>query len=214
MRSRGLIEGTAERVAGMHRPSPGRRRARRDLLDIALTGLLLLPALPLAAVVALAVRLGSPGPVIFRQRRVGLGGREFMIYKFRTMRPDAESECGPILARCGDDRVTPVGRLLRATRLDELPQLINVLNGDMRLVGPRPERPELATKFVRLIPRYAERWRIKPGITGLAQVGADYHTPAEDKLELDLRYLSDRGPRLDLRILASTVRKILVADGV
>jgi lipopolysaccharide/colanic/teichoic acid biosynthesis glycosyltransferase len=182
--------------------------------DRMLAAILLLPALPLILIAAGAIRLTSPGPVLFRQRRVGRGGREFMIYKLRTMTVDAERHCGPVLARDDDDRVTAVGRLLRATRVDELPQLVNVLNGDMRLVGPRPERPELAADFVRRIPRYAERWRGKPGITGLAQVRAGYHTSPEEKLGYDLAYLEQRSAGLDLRILAETVRAVVAGAGV
>jgi lipopolysaccharide/colanic/teichoic acid biosynthesis glycosyltransferase len=191
-----------------------RRERRRDAAEAFAAALLLVATMPLAAIAAVAVRATSPGPVLFRQRRIGRDGVEFMIYKLRTMHVDAESRSGPVLARDGDERVTRVGRLLRATRLDELPQLVNVLNGDMRIIGPRPERPELAAAFVRRIPRYAERWRVKPGITGLAQVRADYHTPAAVKLEHDLEYLGRRSWRLDLRILGGTVRTVLSGNGV
>ncbi|HZR83300.1 MAG TPA: sugar transferase [Candidatus Binatia bacterium] len=182
--------------------------------EIVLAAFLALAFLPLAVLAAVAIRVTSRGPVLFRQRRVGRGASEFMIYKFRTMHVDAESESGPVLARDGDDRVTSVGRILRATRIDELPQLVNVLNGDMSLVGPRPERPELAAEFVRRIPRYAERWQVKPGITGLAQVRADYHTSAEEKLTYDLSYVARRSLALDLRILAATARAVATGAGV
>jgi lipopolysaccharide/colanic/teichoic acid biosynthesis glycosyltransferase len=191
-----------------------RGRELNGRFDPLLAALLLPAAIPVALLAALAIRLTSRGPVLFRQRRIGRGGREFMIYKLRTMRVDAEEVSGPVLARDDDDRVTPVGRVLRATRIDEIPQLLNVLNGDMNLVGPRPERPEFAAEFARRIPRYAERWQVKPGITGLAQVRADYHTSAEDKLAHDLAYVERRSLALDVRILVETMRAIATGAGV
>lgn len=207
---RGLNAG----VRPSRRPLSQWRGGIPGALDFALAALLLIPALPLMALAAVAIRVTSPGPALFRQRRVGRRGREFLIYKLRSMRVDAESESGPVLARDDDERVTRVGRVLRRTRIDELPQLINVLNGDMSLVGPRPERPELAAEFVRRIPRYAERWRLKPGITGLAQVRAEYHTSAAEKLSHDLSYLERRSLGLDLRIIARTLRAVIAGTGV
>lgn len=186
----------------------------KHALDHVLAMLLLVPALPLVLAAALAVRLTSRGPVLFRQRRVGRDGREFVIYKLRTMRDDAERATGPVLAHAGDERVTAVGRVLRATRIDEIPQLLNVLNGTMSLVGPRPERPEFAEALARELPGYRERWVVKPGLTGLAQVRGEYHTSAEGKLRHDLAYVHNHSLGLDLRILAATVRTLAAGRGV
>jgi lipopolysaccharide/colanic/teichoic acid biosynthesis glycosyltransferase len=202
-------------AARARRGGAGSRSLRvKDVVDHVLAAALLLPALPIVLLAALAVRLGSPGPALFRQRRVGRDGHEFVIYKLRTMHDDAERTTGPVLACAGDERVTPVGRLLRATRIDELPQLLNVLNGTMSLVGPRPERPEFADVLSREIPGYRERWRVKPGLTGLAQVRGEYHTSPAGKLRHDLAYVRDRSLALDLRILGATMRTLAARRGV
>lgn len=197
------------------------RDPRQDLafaiktsLDYVLATLLLLLAAPVCAVAALAIRLTSPGPIFFRQRRVGQGGREFMMYKLRTMRHDAEEETGPVLAYQGDERVTAAGRFLRATRIDEIPQLLNVLNGTMSLIGPRPERPEFVEELVREIPGYAERWLVKPGLSGLAQVRGEYDTSAVYKLKYDLAYIHNYSLLLDIRIMAETVKALLTRRGI
>lgn len=182
------------------------RAVLKRFLDFcfALVGLVLLA--PVMAVSALLIRLSSPGPVIFRQERVGLGGQSFTLYKFRTMVVDAEGATGPILAAGKhDERLTTAGRWLRFTRLDELPQLWNVLRGEMSLVGPRPERPCFVREFEQQTPSYALRHRVRPGITGLAQVCGGYHTDARDKLRFDLIYVSHRSFWLDLSILARTL---------
>lgn len=183
-------------------------------LDRLLAGLLLALALPILLPAAVLVRLTSSGPVLFRQRRVGRGGREFVMYKLRTMRVDAEHATGPVLARTDDERVTGPGRFLRATRIDEIPQLLNVLNGTMSLVGPRPERPEFAAPLAREVAGYAERWLVKPGLSGLAQVRGEYHTSPACKLKYDLAYIHNHTLLLDLRILAETVRTLLARRGV
>lgn len=173
--------------------------------DLSAALLLTVPALPLLALTALAVRFSSPGPVIYSQERVGLRGRNFTLYKLRTMIADAEEDCGPVFSTEEDDRVTKVGRFLRATRLDELPQLYNVLRGDLSIVGPRPERPYFVDKFTSEMPEYSLRHLVKPGITGLAQVAGFYATNTHDKLRYDLYYLSDYSLLLDFRILLLTV---------
>ncbi len=175
---------------------------------------LLVVALPVCLAAGIAIRLGSPGPIFYRQRRVGRGGREFVMYKLRTMREDAEDASGPVLARDDDARVTWPGRFLRATRIDEIPQLLNVLNGTMSLVGPRPERPEFVEELVREVPGYRERWLVKPGLTGLAQVRGEYHTSPAYKLKYDLAYIHNHSLLLDLRILVATVRTLLTRRGV
>ncbi|MHB9143920.1 MAG: sugar transferase [Symbiobacteriia bacterium] len=177
-------------------------------LAVAATGLLLTSPLVLAA--AIAIRLDSHGPIFYRQERVGQGGRFFWLYKLRTMQADAEAATGPVLSTGPDDpRVTRVGRFLRAARLDELPQLWNVLRGDMSLVGPRPERPTFVEQYSREDPAYALRHRAKVGLTGLAQVAGRYSTTAPDKLRYDLYYVNARSLWLDLTILLRTVQTVL-----
>ena len=175
--------------------------------------LALLGTLPVA-LAALLVVLESPGPPFLRQRRVGRGGREFEVWKLRSMRADAESGTGPVLASPGDERVTRVGRWLRRTRLDELPQLLQVLSGEMSLVGPRPERPELVARFAAEAPLYRLRHLVKPGLTGLAQVMGAYATKPDVKLRYDLGYLFHWNPVLDLFVLARTVTTVLRVSGV
>ena len=175
--------------------------------------LALLAAIPVAAV-SLVVVLETPGPAWIRQRRVGRGGRELHVWKIRTMRADAEKETGPVLSRVGDERVTRVGRLLRKARLDELPQLLNVLGGSMSLIGPRPERPELVATFAAEEPLYRLRHLLKPGLTGLAQVMGAYATKPDVKLRYDLGYLFQWNPVLDLFVLVRTVTTVLRVSGV
>jgi exopolysaccharide biosynthesis polyprenyl glycosylphosphotransferase len=190
--------------------------ALRRLLDVALGSLLLLATLPLLLLAALAIKLDSPGPVFYRQERVGRGGRPFMLYKFRSMVVDAEAAGAPVWARKGDSRVTRVGRFLRLTRIDEIPQVLNVLRGDMAFVGPRPERPAFVEQLGRLIPHYHDRAMVKPGITGWAQVNYPYGASVEDarqKLAYDLYYVRRRSLFLDLLILVATVRVVLFQEG-
>ncbi len=184
--------------------------------DIMVSLVMLTLTLPLVALTALAVRLDSPGPVLYRQERAGLGGRSFMLLKFRSMRVDAEAGGPPRWAARGDSRVTRVGAFIRSTRIDELPQLLNVLRGDMSLVGPRPERPHFVEQLAELIPFYNERSYVKPGITGWAQVNYPYGASVEDareKLAYDLYYVKNRGIFLDLLVLLATVRVILFREG-
>ena len=181
--------------------------------DIVISLAFLVLTLPLMLLVALAVRLS--GPVLYRQERVGLGGRPFTLLKFRSMRVDAEAR-GPAWATQRDPRVTRVGSFLRRTRIDELPQLINVLQGTMSFIGPRPERPHFVEQLSQAIPHYQERARVKPGLTGWAQVNFPYGASVEDarvKLSYDLYYVKHRGVLLDLAILFSTVRVILFQEG-
>jgi exopolysaccharide biosynthesis polyprenyl glycosylphosphotransferase len=182
--------------------------------DFAIAGALAVLALPIALVTAIAVKLSSPGPVFYRQRRVGQGGRQFTIWKFRTMVDGAEEGSGPVLAGVEDRRVTPIGRFLRAVRLDEIPQLWNVLNGTMSLIGPRPERPEFVRRYAEEIPGYLERLQVKPGLTGLAQVNGEYHTSPAYKLKYDLAYIYNYSITLDLKIMAETVKVMVTRRGV
>lgn len=185
------------------------QRLCKRLLDLLGATVLLALSCPLMLILHLLIRLESHGPAIFAQARRGHAENSFDMLKFRTMVEDAERFSGPVLASRDDPRVTRLGHLLRATRLDELPQLFNVLRGEMSLVGPRPERECFAEKFEREIPHYRWRTRVKPGITGLAQVWGSYSSTAEDKLRLDLAYIVNFSVWLDLKLLAQTVRVIL-----
>ncbi|MCC6847246.1 MAG: sugar transferase [Deltaproteobacteria bacterium] len=182
--------------------------------DFLIAGMLLVATLPLALLAAVAVKLGSPGPILYRQRRVGQAGAQFTIWKFRTMFEHAERGSGPVLASHEDRRVTPVGRILRASRVDEIPQLWNVLNGTMSLIGPRPERPEFVRRYAEEIPGYLERLQVKPGLTGLAQVNGEYHTSPAYKLKYDLAYIYNYSITLDLKIMAETVKVMVTRRGV
>lgn len=196
---------------GWH-PSAVFRCAKR-CFDIAFSAVALVISAPIIAICAVLVKATSRGPAFFRQRRVGLRGREFTIYKLRTMIIDAERDSGPRLADPYDARVTSVGRILRTTRLDELPQFVNVLKGEMSVVGPRPERPEFVSRYVQTVPGYAKRMAVKPGITGLAQVWGDYSTDVHTKLKYDWLYVYRQSIWLDLKVLVHTVRVVLVCAG-
>ncbi|MER7167434.1 sugar transferase [Micromonospora sp. NPDC000207] len=174
-----------------------------DLTAIAVGAVLALPVM-----LAITVVISFTGPPFYRQQRVGAGGRIFHVIKFRTMRTGAERDTGPVLAQPDDVRVTRIGRFLRRSRLDELPQLWNVLRGDMSLVGPRPERPEFIAEFRRM-PHYDLRHLVRPGLTGIAQLTGGYAATVEDKLRCDLLYLNCRSLRVDLTLLALTVLELL-----
>jgi sugar transferase (PEP-CTERM system associated) len=173
-------------------------------------------AAPLMLLVALAIKLTSRGPVFYHQPRVGLRGHVFTVHKFRSMRQDAERATGAVWASTNDDRVTPVGRLIRKTRMDELPQLWNVLTGDMSIVGPRPERPEFVTSLTREIPFYGQRHVVRPGLTGWAQVRYTYAASVEgtmEKLQHDLFYIKNMSLSLDLFIIAKTIKTVVMRQG-
>jgi exopolysaccharide biosynthesis polyprenyl glycosylphosphotransferase len=185
-------------------------------LDVTFALLLILLAAPLLPLIAIAIKLESAGPVLFRQVRVGLHGKTFVIYKFRSMRQDAELESGPAWAGESDPRVTVLGRLLRAFRLDELPQAFNVLKGDMSMVGPRPERPCFVNVLAQEIPFYNLRHYLKPGITGWAQVMFQYGASVQDsyeKLQYDFYYAKHKSLRCDAEILLRTIVVVLLGRG-
>lgn len=191
-------------------------RMIKRMIDMCVAGLGLLLVLPLLPIVALLIKLDSPGPVFFRQTRVGQGDREFTLIKFRTMRQDAESGTGAVWAEHDDPRVTRLGRFLRKSRIDEIPQLLNVLQGDMSLVGPRPERPEFVARLKEQVPYYSERHHVKPGVTGWAQVCYPYGASVEDaieKLRYDLYYVKNLSLLFDIRILLRTISVILFREG-
>lgn len=194
-------------------PLEGWPALNKRLFDVVATLAALLVALPLGLLAALLLKLDSRGPVFYRQTRVGLDGRIFSMLKFRTMVRDAEQATGPIWSPRNDPRVTRVGRVLRKLSIDELPQLLNVLKGDMSLVGPRPERPELVERFKENIPRYMLRHRVKTGMTGWAQVhGLRGNTPLDKRIEFDIFYIQNWTFRLDLEILFRTFLKLQFID--
>lgn len=182
------------------------QRSLKRILDIVVALLGFLAALPFMLLTAIAIKIFDPGPVFYSQERSGRYEKPFKVYKFRTMRVDAEKLSGPMLAQENDPRITRLGAFLRAVRLDELPQIWNVLVGNMSIVGPRPERPFFVEQFKQGIPEYVYRMNVKPGITGLAQVYGKYNTTAYDKLIYDLVYIQNAGIRMDLTIIIQTVR--------
>jgi exopolysaccharide biosynthesis polyprenyl glycosylphosphotransferase len=186
----------------------------RRVRDLVLGLFFMILLLPFWAVVVLAIKLSDRGPVVFSQIRVGRWGRPFRVYKFRTMPQGAEDRTGPVLARADDPRLTRLGRFLRSYRIDESLQLVNVLRGEMSLVGPRPDRPEFVSRFAAEIPGYNERHHVKPGITGLAQVRGHYHSDPVIKLKYDLAYIYNYSFVLDLVILLETVRIVVRRQGV
>jgi exopolysaccharide biosynthesis polyprenyl glycosylphosphotransferase len=188
----------------------------RRVGDLMIACALIVLTLPLMAIVALAIKLDSFGPVFYRQERVGLGSRRFMLLKFRSMIQDSEPDGRPVWAAERDIRVTRVGRFIRCMRIDELPQLFNVLCGDMSMVGPRPERPYFVDQLTEVIPYFAERHKVKPGITGWAQINLPYGASIPDarkKLSYDLYYTKNHTAAFDLLILLSTVRVVLFKKG-
>lgn len=221
-----LVEAAARRDRRSH-------RARRILnVVVAVLGIIL--TLPLWLCIALAIKLTSRGPILYTQTRIGvdsratgiqrddprrkhdMGGRPFLIYKFRTMSVDAEAKTGPVWAQKNDSRVTPLGRFLREYRLDELPQLLNVLRGEMNVVGPRPERPTIFADLRDQIPGYQRRQLTKPGITGHAQINLEYDGSIDDvrqKVAYDLEYIERAGFWEDLKIMANTIPVMLFRRG-
>jgi len=199
---------------GFRRNAP--RELRKRIFDVAVSLVLFALALPVMIVTAIAIRLESRGPIIYRQQRVGSGGKPFEVLKFRSMSADAEKDGQAKWAAAADPRVTRVGRFIRLTRIDELPQLVNVIRGEMSFVGPRPERPYFVDKLSSQVPFYAARHTVKPGITGWAQVRFPYGASVEDavrKLEYDLYYVKNHSLLLDVIILLETVRVVLFRQG-
>jgi lipopolysaccharide/colanic/teichoic acid biosynthesis glycosyltransferase len=183
-------------------------------LDLTIAGLALLVLSPVVAVASVAILVGSGRPVLYRGQRVGRAGRVFTMYKFRTLAPDAEARLGPYLGqeltRRTEAEVTPVGRALRATHLDEIPQLWNVLRGDMSIVGPRPIRPPFFAELCERIPQYWQRLVVPPGVTGFAQTRMTREESWADKLAHDMEYIADRSVRLYIRVLLATAWRVMV----
>ena len=186
----------------------------KRVFDIAFSLILLvLLALPMA-IIALIIKISSPGCVFYHQERLGLNGKKFDVIKFRTMRMDAEQEGVQWSMGDEDPRITPVGRVLRKTHLDELPQLWCILKGEMSVVGPRPERPVYYEQFEQYIHGFSERLKVKPGMTGLAQVRGGYYLKPEEKILFDVEYIKTRSVLLEIRILLETVKVVFCLEGV
>lgn len=180
--------------------------------DVVMAILLLILFSPVFLIAAMGIKCTDHGPVFYKQERLTRDSKRFMIYKFRTMVVDAEKMSGPVLASEKDPRVLPIGRFLRATRMDELPQILNILKGDMSVVGPRPERPELAAEIERTIPEFSYRLKVKAGLTGFAQVYGKYNTTFYDKLKLDLMYIRKYSLLLDLKLILMTPKIMFLKE--
>ena len=188
------------------------QRVTKRAMDIVLGTVALVIASPIMAAVAVAIKLEDGGPVFFRQKRMTRNGREFDILKFRSMIVDAEKYSGAVLAAEDDPRITKVGKFIRATRLDEIPQIINIVKGDMSIVGPRPERKVIADEYCKEIPEFAYRLKVRGGLTGYAQIYGKYNTSAYDKLRLDLMYIENYSLLLDIKLIILTLRIIFSKD--
>ncbi len=191
-------------------------RAAKRIIDIVVSFLMLLVSAPIILATAIAIKLDSDGPVIYKQERSGLNGKVFKVYKFRSMYQDAEKRTGPVWSQKDDPRITKVGRFIRRVRIDELPQIWNVFKGEMSLVGPRPERPFFVEQLAKEIPYYKRRLRVRPGITGWAQVKHKYDESVEDvktKLQFDLFYIENMSLKTDIKILFRTVFVVLFGKG-
>lgn len=180
--------------------------------DIIIASIMLVMFLPIFLIAAVGIKCTDQGPIFYKQERLTKDGRKFMIYKFRTMVVDAEKMSGPVLATDKDPRIIPIGRFLRATRMDELPQILNILKGEMSVVGPRPERPELAAEIEKEIPEFSYRLMVKAGLTGYAQIYGKYNTTSYDKLKLDLMYIRKFSIFLDLKMIMMTPKIMLLKE--
>lgn len=188
------------------------QRFVKRTVDILFSSAALILAFPLMAVVAVCIKAEDRGCIIYKQKRLTLNGTEFYVYKFRSMREDAEKDGVARLAGENDARITKTGRIIRAIRFDELPQLFNILKGDMSIVGPRPERPEIAAEYEDVIPEFRYRLKVKAGLTGYAQVYGKYNTTAYDKLKLDLMYIQNYSLRMDFEIMLKTVQILFIKE--
>ena len=191
--------------------TPAQRVSKRAL-DLVLSSLILIPAAPIMGLVALAIKIEDGGPVFYKQPRLTRNGREFDILKFRSMVVDAEKTAGAVLAEGNDPRITRVGKFIRPFRLDELPQLINILKGDMSFVGPRPERKVIADEYCKDIPEFSFRLKVRGGLTGYAQIYGKYNTSAYDKLRLDLMYIENYSFLLDIKLIVLTLRILFTKE--
>lgn len=206
-------DNTYEYLKHIGEPIPKSKLIWKRLLDILFGVIGLIISAPFILVFGIIIKLTSPGPVFFKQERVGYMGKNFKVIKLRSMRNDAEAKTGAVWAKKNDPRVTPVGRFMRKTRIDEMPQFWNVLKGDMSLVGPRPERPELTEKFYKQWPEFPQRLRIIPGITGYAQVNGGYDISPEEKCHLGNYYIKHYSFLFDIKIALQTIKTMFTGDG-
>ena len=181
-------------------------------IDVVLSILLLIVMSPVMLITALLIHLYDGGPAIHKQTRLTMGGNEFDVYKFRSMIVDAEGDGVARLASEHDVRVTPIGKVIRRTRIDELPQLINILKGEMSLVGPRPERPQIAAEYREYMPEFDYRLKVRGGLTGYAQIYGKYNTTPYDKLKLDLMYIENYSLRLDIQLILMTLKVVFMKE--
>ena len=215
-----IIMKGSKHILSFHVPIFSVRRAFKSpyylitkrVFDFVASLLALIILSPIYLAVSLAVKMGDGGPVLYKQKRLTKDGKEFNVLKFRSMRVDAEKDGVARLASEKDDRITPVGKFIRACRLDELPQLINILRGDMSIVGPRPERPEIAEQYEKEMPAFSLRLQVKAGLTGFAQVYGKYNSTPYDKLQMDLMYINKMGVTEDLRLMFATLRILFIPD--
>lgn len=184
----------------------------KRILDIVLSLLGILVFSPLIIITSIAIKLYDRGPIFYKQVRLTKDGKEFYVYKFRSMRVDAEKDGIARLASKGDDRITPIGKIIRSVRIDEIPQIFCILKGDMTIVGPRPERPEIARAYENVMPEFALRLQVKAGLTGYAQVYGKYNTEPYDKLQMDLMYIAHQGFATDLRIILATIKILFIPE--
>ena len=184
----------------------------KRLIDVVCSLILIILTSPIMLLTAILVKLGDGGPVLYKQVRCTIGQREFLILKFRSMRPDAEKDGQARLAQKKDDRITPVGRVIRSCRIDELPQLFNILKGDMSFIGPRPERPEIIAEYLEVMPEFVYRMKVKAGLAGFAQVYGKYNTTPYDKLKLDLTYIENYSVLLDVKLMLLTLKVLFWPD--
>lgn len=186
-----------------------KQETQKRIFDIIISTVILIIVSPLMLIIAILIKITSKGEIIYKQKRITKNGKEFIMYKFRTMIKDAEKETGPILAKVNDSRITKIGKILRKTRMDELPQFLNVLKGDMSIVGPRPERKEILQKIEKELPEYKERQNVKAGITCIAHIKGDYYTKPKERLKYDKIYMEDWSLRKDVIIIVDTIKKIV-----
>lgn len=215
-----IVMAGAPHVQAFGVPIVSVRRARLDpeyyiikrCFDIFASLLGIIISSPFMLVVALCIKLYDGGPVLYKQTRLTKNAKQFRIWKFRSMRVDAEKDGIARLAKDHDDRITPVGKIIRACRLDELPQLFNILSGDMSIVGPRPERPEIAAQYEEIMPAFSLRLQVKAGLTGYAQIYGKYNTAPYDKLQMDLMYINNMSPIEDLKLMFATIRILFMKE--
>ena len=186
-----------------------KQKIEKRIFDVIISIIVIIITSPIMILIAIAIKIDSKGPVIYKQKRITKDGKEFTMYKFRTMINNAEKETGPILAKKKDERITKVGKILRRTRLDELTQFFNVIKGDMSIVGPRPERKELIEKIIKELPEYRIREQVKAGITCIAHIEGDYYTEPKVRLEYDKMYMKDWSIKKDIKIIFKTILKVI-----